>query len=155
MNLNLHKYHKSITKNSWKYRGLLWTSEEEFDEIKYIKLLEELDAIFPNCPFSISCINDIKQLDETFTEKKDIIIKDDRANEFNYYYSNLNKNELAQYTNYLVIKQKNHVPITLRQILNTIINVQEYKDMVKYTDHNFLEGFSKTTDIQYNTFFGS
>ena len=36
-------------------------SEEEFDEIKYIKLLEELDAIFPNCPFSISCINDIKQ----------------------------------------------------------------------------------------------
>jgi hypothetical protein len=131
-------------------------SEEEFDEIKYIKLLEELDAIFPNCPFSISCINDIKQLDETFTEKKDIIIKDDRANEFNYYYSNLNKNELAQYTNYLVIKQKNDVPITLRQILTEMSHSTHYNNsIIMKDDHRFLEGFDKMTDIEYISCFGS
>ena len=131
-------------------------SEEDFDEIKYIKLLEELDAIFPNCPFSISCINDIKQLDETFTEKKDIIIKDDRANEFNYYYSNLPKNELPKYVDYLVIKQKNDTPITLRQVLTEMSDSLHYNnDIVKGDDHIFLEGFDKTTDIEYSAFFGS
>tara|TARA_R110002073_G_scaffold82759_3_gene197557 strand:+ start:91 stop:540 length:450 start_codon:yes stop_codon:yes gene_type:complete len=33
MNLNLHKYHNPRTKNQWKQRGLLWTSQEEFEEI--------------------------------------------------------------------------------------------------------------------------
>jgi len=33
MNSNLHKGHKSWTKASWKRLGLLWTSEEEFEEI--------------------------------------------------------------------------------------------------------------------------
>jgi len=130
--------------------------DEDFDEIKHTKLLEELDDIFPNCPFSIACINDIKQLDETFTEKKDIIIKDDRANEFNYYYSNLPKNELPQYVDYLVIKQKNDTPITLRQVLTGMSDSLHYNnDIVKGDDHIFLEGFDKTTDIEYSAFFGS
>ena len=130
--------------------------DEDFDEIKHTKLLEELDDIFPNCPFSIVCINDIKQLDETFTEKKDIIIKDDRANEFNYYYSNLPKNELPQYVDYLVIKQKNDTPITLRQVLTGMSDSLHYNnDIVKGDDHIFLEGFDKTTDIEYSAFFGS
>ena len=33
MNSNLHKYHNPRTKNQWKQRGLLWTSQEEFEEI--------------------------------------------------------------------------------------------------------------------------
>mgnify|MGYP003678104174 CR=1 FL=1 len=33
MNLNLPKYHKTKTKNSWKFKGLIWTSNEEFEEI--------------------------------------------------------------------------------------------------------------------------
>ena len=33
MNSNLHKRHKSWTKDRWKKYGLLWTSKEEFEEI--------------------------------------------------------------------------------------------------------------------------
>ena len=33
MNHNLHRYHKAYTKTSWKKIGLIWTSEEEFEEI--------------------------------------------------------------------------------------------------------------------------
>lgn len=131
-------------------------SEEDFDETKYTKLLEELDSIFPNCPFSIECINQIAELDEIFTEKKDIIIKDDRANEYNYYYSNVNKNELAQYVDYLVIKEKNDTPITLRQILTEMSNSPHYNsDIIIGDDHRFLERFYKKTDIEYHTSFGS
>ena len=131
-------------------------SEEDFDEIKHTKLLEDLDSIFPNCPFSIDCIDSIKELDEVFTEEKDIIIKDNRANEFNYYYSNLENNDLSQYVDYLVIKQKNDTPITLRQVLTEMSESLHYNnDIVKGDDHIFLEGFDKTTDIEYSAFFGS
>ena len=131
-------------------------SEEEFDETKYNKLHKDLDTIFPNVPFSISCINDIKELDEVFTKDKDIIIKDNRANESNYYYSNLNKNELAQYVDYLIIKQKDDVPITLRQILTEMSNSLHYNKSIIVEDfHQFLEGFEKTTDVEYIACFGS
>ena len=33
MNSNLPKRHKTNFKTKWKYRGLIWTSEEEFEEI--------------------------------------------------------------------------------------------------------------------------
>tara|TARA_B110000285_G_C14763357_1_gene440571 strand:- start:88 stop:486 length:399 start_codon:yes stop_codon:yes gene_type:complete len=131
-------------------------SEEEFDETKYDKLHKELDIIFPNAPFAICCIDDIKELDEVFTKNKNIIIKDDRANESNYYYSNLNKNELAQYVDYLVIKQKDDVPITLRQILTEMSNSLHYNKSIIMEDfHRFLEGFDKMTDVEYLASFGS
>jgi len=128
----------------------------DFDEEKYEKLCKDLDEIFPNCPFTISCIEDIKELDETFTEEKTIIIKDDRASETNYYYSEFNKNQLAQYVDYLVIKQKDDKPITLRQILTEMSNSPHYNDEVVIgDDHRFLEFFEQNTDIEYTMFFGS
>ena len=33
MNHNLHRYHKARTKSRWKDNGLIWTSNEEFEEI--------------------------------------------------------------------------------------------------------------------------
>ena len=33
MNSNYYKYHKTHTKGVWKRHGLLWSSEEEFEEI--------------------------------------------------------------------------------------------------------------------------
>tara|TARA_R110002126_G_scaffold4148_3_gene22216 strand:- start:157 stop:609 length:453 start_codon:yes stop_codon:yes gene_type:complete len=39
MNSNLHKNHKRWTKAKWKYRGLLWMSEEEFEEIYQLYIL--------------------------------------------------------------------------------------------------------------------
>ena len=128
----------------------------DFDEEKYEKLTNDLDEIFPNCPFNISCIEDIKELDETFTEEKTIIIKDDRASETNYYYSEFNKNQLVQYVDYLVIKQKDNKPITLRQILTEMSNSPHYNDEVVIgDDHRFLEFFEQNTDIEYTMFFGS
>ena len=131
-------------------------NEEDLDELKYNKLYKDLDEIFPNCPFSISCIDDIMELDEVFTKEKTIIIKDNRASQWNYYYSNIDKNELSQYVNYLVVKQKNNKPITLRQVLTEMSNSVHYNDDIISEDfHNFLEGFDKTTDIQYVACFGS
>ena len=131
-------------------------NEEDLDELKYNKLYKDLDEIFPNCPFSISCIDDIMELDEVFTKEKTIIIKDNRASQWNYYYSNIDKNELSQYVNYLVVKQKNNKPITLRQVLTEMSNSVHYNDDIISEDfHNFLEGFDKTTDIQYVAYFGS
>ena len=131
-------------------------NEEDLDELKYNKLYKDLDEIFPNCPFSISCIDDIMELDEVFTKEKTIIIKDNRASQWNYYYSNIDKNELSQYVNYLVVKQKNNKPITLRQVLTEMSNSVHYNDDIISEDfHNFLEGFDKTTDIQYVASFGS
>lgn len=131
-------------------------NEEDLDELKYNKLFKDLDEIFPNCPFSISCIDDIMELDEVFTKEKIIIIKDDRASQWNYYYSNIDKNELSHYVNYLVVKQKNNKPITLRQVLTEMSNSLHYNDDIISGDfHNFLEGFNKTTDIQYVASFGS
>jgi hypothetical protein len=131
-------------------------NEEDLDELKYNKLFKDLDEIFPNCPFCISCIDDIMELDEVFTKEKTIIIKDNRASQWNYYYSNIDKNELSQYVNYLVVKQKNNKPITLRQVLTEMSNSVHYNDDIISEDfHNFLEGFDKTTDIQYVASFGS
>ena len=131
-------------------------NEEDLDEVKYNKLFKDLDEIFPSCPFCISCIDDIMELDEIFTKEKTIIIKDNRASQWNYYYSNIDKNELSQYVNYLVVKQKNNKPIKLRQVLTEMSNSLHYNDTIISGDfHNFLEGFDKTTDIQYVASFGS
>ena len=131
-------------------------NEEDLDEVKYNKLFKDLDEIFPNGPFCISCIDDIMELDEVFTKEKTIIIKDNRASQWNYYYSNIDKNELSQYVNYLVVKQKNNKPIKLRQVLTEMSNSSHYNDTIISGDfHNFLEGFDKTTDIQYVASFGS
>ena len=130
--------------------------EEEFDEIKYNTLFKNLDIIFPNCPFDISCIDDISQLDEVFTKNKVIIIKDGRASESNYYYSNISKNELSHYVDYLVIKQKKNKPITLRQILTEMSSSLHYNnDTIIDDPHRFLEGFDKMTNIEYLASFGS
>ena len=45
-----------------------------------------------------------------YSLKKDIIIKDSRENQYTYYYSNIDKNELSPY-----VKQKNNKPITLNK----------------------------------------
>ena len=131
-------------------------NEKYFDEKKHNEINEQLDSIFPNCPFVISCIDDINELDNPFTNEKNIIIKDNRASDSNYYYSNLSKNELSQYVDYLVITQKNNKPITLRQIITEMSNSPHYnEDIITGDFHCFLDGFDKTTDIEYPASFGS
>ena len=50
MNSNLHKHHKAKTKFSWKNNGLLWTSEEEFEEI-YLRLITSIHCELCNKPY--------------------------------------------------------------------------------------------------------
>tara|TARA_R110002096_G_scaffold13624_1_gene48044 strand:+ start:251 stop:703 length:453 start_codon:yes stop_codon:yes gene_type:complete len=59
MNSKLHKYHKKQTKNRWKGWGLLWTSEEEFDEI-YQRVITSTQCELCNKPFNS---NQDKQMD--------------------------------------------------------------------------------------------
>ena len=46
---------------------------------KYEKLHDEIVKIFPRAPFSISCINDISELDIEFSDRRIVLIVDDRA----------------------------------------------------------------------------
>ena len=50
MNSKLHKSHKRFTKFSWKNRGLLWTSEEEFEEI-YSRVIDSIRCELCNKPY--------------------------------------------------------------------------------------------------------
>ena len=43
------------------------------------ELLEQLDEIFPNAPFNISCFDSIDEIHEKFCDEQVVFIYDDRA----------------------------------------------------------------------------
>lgn len=125
--------------------------ETEEENKKYEELFEQLDSILKeeeldDLPFSVSLFDigdDIrKELNEPFTDKDVIIIKDTR-NQF------WDENALPHY---LSIHKRGN-PITLKQILMEMGNDIHYKNIE--TDHRFLEFFDTNNDIQYEPFFGS
>ena len=66
-------------------------------EDKYTKLAIELEQQFPNCPFDISCIDEIEELDEIFTDEPVIFIFDDRS-EYRY---GMNEDKQFTYSKYI------------------------------------------------------
>jgi hypothetical protein len=127
-------------------------------ESEYLQLQTKILEQFPNKPFEIDCITDIRQLDEAFTRQAGIIIKDDRANEHNYYYDNLSARGRNEYINFLGISEINEgAPITLRQVLTAMIHSPHYNnDIVKHDPHSILEGFDMSSNgVVYTPFFGS
>jgi hypothetical protein len=127
-------------------------------ESEYLQLQTKIFEQFPNKPFEIDCITDIRQLDEAFTRQAGIIIKDDRANEHNYYYDNLSARGRNEYINYLGISEINEgAPITLRQVLTAMIHSPHYNnDIVKHDPHSILEGFDTSSNgVVFTPFFGS
>ena len=149
-------------------------------ESEYLQLQTKIFEQFPNKPFEIDCITDIRQLDEAFTRQAGIIIKDDRANEHNYYYDNLSargnprgcmfsehdipkdcifyENDRNEFINYLGISEiKEGTPITLRQVLTAMIRSPHYNnDIVKHDPHSILEGFDTSSNgVVFTPFFGS
>ena len=128
----------------------------EQEETEYHNLQIELHKQFPNCPFDIECVKHIKELDEPITQLTGIIIKDDRANEHNFYYHELPTEERNKYINYLGITRTDK-PITLRQIINAMISSPHYNnDTVKNDDHSFLEGFDISENgVLFTASFGS
>lgn len=141
-------------------------------ESEYLQLQTKILEQFPNTPFEIDCITDIRQLDEPFitnessnsegvepfTRQAGIIIKDDRANEHNYYYDNLSAKGRNEYINYLGISEINEgAPITLRQVLTAMVHSPHYNnDIVKHDPHSILEGFDTSSNgVVFTPFFGS
>ena len=73
----------------------------DYEELKYEELILQLDLLFPNAKFSISCVDNIKELDDVIDDNNEFII----LKIFNncYCYSNSNKpNE------YITVKRKSN-----------------------------------------------
>ena len=138
-------------------------TKEELNEVDLLRktfeqLTADLELAFPNCPFSIECIDEIEELDITFTEERVIIIKDDRSMFWKYWNDDITEQEAVGHINYTVVKAPYNGNITLRTIIQTMINDKHYhNDLVLQDSHQFLEGFDKSSnsDIEYTCFFGS
>ena len=134
-------------------------SKHMVDEKNYEKLYEELDETFPKTPFSISCVDYLHELDEVFTEQNTIIIVDDRAKSWHVWNETFNDvQNIHEYINYTVVKKVNEQPITMRQVIQAMIDDKHYWNEVVQRDcHVFLEGFDKRdrSEIEYVAYFGS
>ena len=91
--------------------------------------------------------------------EESIVLFDKRDNM--YEYSSLPPLEKNKYNNYLHIKSIDGQPITLKQVLNEMIDSEYYsKDntfQYEYLNHIFLESISQKSpnSIQYEMFLGS
>ena len=122
------------------------------DNDKYYELLfKKIEDDFQDAPFTISCLelNDYDEtLDKSFTEEKILIFKDDRPHKDYGHFRGCHESVIAEYTNYTVIKADEDNPITLRQIINTLIKDPHYhREEVIRQDHRFLE------HIEFNNYF--
>ena len=137
---------------------MIQDNESDIGSAVFAVLNEELDNQFPDAPFTISCINEISELDAKFTDKLIIFIYDDRADRSNYCYDDIPDEQLSGYRAYTKVCSSNGIFITLRDVLNAMVADPHYhKEVVKNDNHRFLESFhkSKHSDIQYTLFFGS
>ena len=135
-----------------------YRDNDYLDSDTYEELNNLIDIEFPNAPFSISLeMNEIKKLDHPFTSLDKIIILDGRISNSNYYYADVYENILNELNDELVVKSIDNNPITLRQVLNAMINDTHYnKAVICRDDHRFLEGFESTENPSiFISFFGS
>ena len=149
-----NSYLNKLMVNSNKIFSLLHTSKNDVE--KWQQLGKDIEKIFPRAPFSISCVDDIAELDETFTDEQVILILDDRC--LGYYFDDINPEERTKYFHYTVVKQNNNQPITLKDVIQALIDDTHYWDEFVMSDpHCFLEMFdkSKRSNIQYTMFWGS
>ena len=136
-----------------------FTPEPEFepdssDDVESVstnnELESELERQFPNCPFYISCLGgDLNKLDRMFIKRKTVIIYDDRAEDDWYFDQAEVKEEIRRsrhhkwhYLHYTIVKSERGGYITLRDMLNAMIDDPHYhQDLVKRNPHRFLESF--------------
>ena len=83
----------------------------------------------PNCPFHISNLETLEDLNMLFTEQDLIFIKDVRANEDNEYYKELNNVERQKYIHYLKISRVSESrAITTIQVLKAMAKSLHYNN---------------------------
>lgn len=130
--------------------------DSNFDSGKYYEFMEKLREQFDEAPFNIELsdnIKNIEDIDKPFTEESTIFIYDDRICQENYYYKNMDQSELNELGDYLMITRESiDKPITLRQIVNSMIKSEHYNnEIIIDDDHHNLTGFYKKSpnSIQY------
>jgi len=124
---------------------------EDIDEKEHDweQLSEELDKQFPHCPFTISCVNELAELDTIFSDEPVVFIYDN--------WSEYVSGDM-QWSNYLKVESIDDRPSSLRQFLHSMCNDRHYNDKIVMEDsHHFLEQFikSRKSTIQYTCYWGS
>jgi hypothetical protein len=135
-----------------------YNDDDEIESDVYEELNNLIDIEFPNSPFNI-CLsfNRLKKLDQPFTSLHKIIIMDGRITDSNSYYSGVYETELIKLYHETIIVSIDNKPITLRQVLTSMITNEHYNMSVICRDyHRFLEDFEATDEPHvFSAFFGS
>ena len=123
----------------------------------YEALQMRLATLFPRCPFHIDCIRNIEELDTIFSDEMVILIYDDRLNHKYYNVGEMSVSQKNKLRHYTVVKSMNNQPITLRQVLNTMIKDKHYNSRIieKYFKHYYLEKFIRHVDNKFDTVWGN
>ena len=120
-------------------------------------LLEEVDSLYLDAPFSIACLDTLADLDDVVSDQPVLITHDDRASRSNRYYNNFPDEELAGFNNYTRAYSKNGA-IRVRDILDAVVaDPHFHKEPVVSDPHNSLEGFeqSSSSKIEFSIVWGS
>ena len=131
------------------------TASSEANDYEELQTLLALQ--FPKCPFHISCVDSMHELEHIFSEELVILIFDDRLNQKYYKSSELTafqKNKLRHYT---VVKKMNNEPIRVRHVLNAMIKDGHYhsRKIEKHFGNDFLEKFIRHPNNMYETVWGN
>jgi len=122
----------------------------------YEQLFNNIEEEFKNVslPFSISCIENIEELNKVFSHEDVILIKDDRS--LSYVFDNLTDAERNELVNYTRVFKGNKNFISLKDVILAMSDDLHYiNEYIIQDNHCFLEGFDKNSEIQYTAFFGS
>ena len=84
-------------------------------------------------------------LDYKFTDEIFILVYDDRLNYVNSNYEHMTEIQKINLRHYTLIQVKNNDPITLRQVINTMIKQKYYSSqkIQKLFGHYYLEKFEQ------------
>ena len=127
-------------------------TDDEYEELQYL-----LNIQFPKCPFNIDCVRDLEELDTIFSNELVILIYDDRLNQRYYNLSEMSASQKNKLRHYTVVKSMDNEPITLRQVLNTMIKDRHYSSRIieKHFKHYYLEKFIRHVNNKYETCWGN
>lgn len=110
-----------------------------------------LESEFNNCPFTIS-LSILDNLDKPFSDKSTIFIKDIREECYNNYHLEITSSNKDLYSVYVKVTRPLEADkkITLRHIINTMINSDYYGDeiVINHSHHNLID-FSQISESVY------
>ena len=127
-------------------------SDDEYEELQMLLTLQ-----FPQCPFNIECIRNSAELDTIFSNELAILIYDERLHHKCYNISEMSTSQKSKLRHYTVVKLMNDEPITLRQVLNTMIKDRHYhsRAIKNHFGHYFLEKCIRHIGNTFETVWGN